>query len=103
MPKAITAMARKLAALIYRMLKYGTQDVDKGMEHYEAKYRETRLQYLRCQVWCPTKQPWSTRRSMKNSPFCCPQMNFPQAKNSVFRCFHNALTPKHMLRVFMGS
>jgi transposase len=49
-PKAITAMARKLAALIYRMLKYGTQDVDKGMEHYEAKYRETRLQYLRCQA-----------------------------------------------------
>jgi len=50
MPKAITAMARKLAVLIYRMLKYGTQYVDKGREHYEAKYRETKLQYLRSQA-----------------------------------------------------
>jgi hypothetical protein len=50
MPKAITAMARKLAVLIYRMLKYGTQYVDKGMEHYETKYRETKLQYLRSQA-----------------------------------------------------
>jgi len=50
MPKAITAMARKLAVLIYRMLKYGSQYVDKGMEHYEAKYRETKLQYLRSQA-----------------------------------------------------
>jgi transposase len=50
MPKAITAMARKLAVLIYRMLKYGTQYVDKGMAHYEAKYRETKLQYLRSQA-----------------------------------------------------
>jgi hypothetical protein len=32
------------------MLKYGTQYVDKGMEHYEAKYRETKLQYLRSQA-----------------------------------------------------
>ena len=30
MPKAITAMARKLAVLVYRMPKYGTQYVDKG-------------------------------------------------------------------------
>jgi len=43
MPKAITAKARKLAVLIYRMPKYGTQYVNKGMEHYEAKYRETKL------------------------------------------------------------
>jgi transposase len=50
MPKAITAMARKLAVLLYRMLKYGTQYVDKGMEHYEAKYQETKVQYLRAQA-----------------------------------------------------
>ena len=50
MPKAITAMARKLAVLIYRMLKYGTQYVDKGMEHYEAKYQATKVQYLRAQA-----------------------------------------------------
>ena len=46
MPKAITAMAHKLAILIYRMLKYGSEYVDKGMEHYERKYQETKLQYL---------------------------------------------------------
>ena len=50
MPKAITAMARKLAVLIYRMLKYGTQYVDKGMQHYEAKYQATKVQYLRAQA-----------------------------------------------------
>ena len=46
MPKAITAMAHKLAILIYRMLKYGSEYVDKGMEHYERKYQETKFQYL---------------------------------------------------------
>jgi transposase len=30
-PKAITAMAHRLARLVYRMLKYGQQFVDKGM------------------------------------------------------------------------
>src|ERR1700675_5122893 len=33
MPKAITAMARKLAVPIYRMLKNETQYMDKGMQH----------------------------------------------------------------------
>jgi transposase len=50
MPKAITAMARKLAVLVYRMIKYGTQYVDKGMQHYEAKYQATKVQYLRAQA-----------------------------------------------------
>lgn len=50
MPKAITAMARKLAVLIYRMLKYGSDYVDKGMQHYQRKYQETKLQYLRRQA-----------------------------------------------------
>ena len=31
-PKAITAMAHKLARLVYRMLKFGQQYVDKGMD-----------------------------------------------------------------------
>ena len=39
MPKAITAMARKLAVLIYRMLKFGSAYVDKGMAYYEQKYQ----------------------------------------------------------------
>ena len=50
MPKAITAMARKLAVLVYRMLKYGTQYVDIGMQLYEAKYQASKIQYLRTQA-----------------------------------------------------
>ena len=42
-PKAITAMARKLACLFYRLIKHGQQYVDKGMEYYEARYREQQI------------------------------------------------------------
>jgi transposase len=45
-PKAITAMARKLACLFYRLLKHGQQYVDKGMEYYEARYREQQIRSL---------------------------------------------------------
>lgn len=45
-PKAITAMAHTLARLIYRMLKFGTQYVDKGMQHYETQHRERQLKWL---------------------------------------------------------
>jgi transposase len=34
-PKAITAMAHKLARLVYRMLKWGHEYVDKGLQYYE--------------------------------------------------------------------
>lgn len=46
-PKAITAMAHKLARLVYRMMKYGSNYVDKGIAHYEAKYHQTKLAWLR--------------------------------------------------------
>jgi transposase len=49
-PKAITAMAHKLARLIYRMLRYGQQYVDKGMQHYEQKYREQRIKWIKKQA-----------------------------------------------------
>ena len=39
-PKAITATAHKLAKLIYRMLKFGEDYVDKGQEYYEKQYQE---------------------------------------------------------------
>jgi transposase len=42
-PKAITAMARKLACLFYRLVKHGQQYVDKGSEYYEARYREQQV------------------------------------------------------------
>jgi transposase len=45
-PKAITAMARKLACLFYRLIKRGQQYVDKGTEYYEAKYREQQIRSL---------------------------------------------------------
>jgi len=49
-PKAITAMAHKLARLVYRMLKYGQQYVDKGMQHYEQKFREQRIKWIKKQA-----------------------------------------------------
>jgi transposase len=45
-PKAITAMAHRLARLVYRMLKYGQQFVDKGMEYYEQRYRNQQVHLL---------------------------------------------------------
>ena len=45
-PKAITAMAHRLARLVYRMLKYGQAYVDKGTEYYEQRYREQQIQFL---------------------------------------------------------
>lgn len=45
-PKALTAMAAKLARLIYRMMKYGQEYVDKGTAHYEHKHREQQLKFL---------------------------------------------------------
>ncbi len=45
-PKAITAMAHKLARLIYRMMKFGTGYVDKGMTAYESKYKQQQMKWL---------------------------------------------------------
>jgi transposase len=45
-PKAITAMARKLACLYYRLIKHGQQYVDKGTAYYESKYREQQIRAL---------------------------------------------------------
>lgn len=42
-PKAITAMAHKLARLVYRLLRYGHEYVDKGTAHYEEKLKELRV------------------------------------------------------------
>ncbi len=44
--KAITATARKLACLIYRMLKYGMAYVDDGQQQYEQRYQEQQLKSL---------------------------------------------------------
>jgi transposase len=39
-PKAITATARKLACLVYRMLRYGMEYTDLGQQQYEQRYQE---------------------------------------------------------------
>jgi transposase len=46
-PKAITAMAHKLARLVYRMLRWGHDYVDKGMQYYEERHRQQQLQWLK--------------------------------------------------------
>jgi transposase len=46
-PKAITAMAHRLARLVYRMLKCGQQYVDKGAEYYERRNRQQQVEFLR--------------------------------------------------------
>ena len=45
-PKAITAMAHKLACLVYRMLKWGHEYVDKGLQYYENRHREQQIRLL---------------------------------------------------------
>jgi transposase len=41
-PKAITALAHKLAKLIYSILKYGSEYVELGVEAYESRYKKRR-------------------------------------------------------------
>ena len=38
-PKAFTAMAHKLARIVYRMLRYGEDYVDRGTALYEEQFR----------------------------------------------------------------
>ncbi len=45
-PKAITAMAHTLARLVYRMLKYGQDYVDKGMEFYQQRYQQQQIKWM---------------------------------------------------------
>jgi transposase len=45
-PKAITAMAHTLARLVYRMLKYGQDYVDKGMEFYQQRYQKQQINWM---------------------------------------------------------
>lgn len=45
-PKAITAMASHLAKLIYRMIKFGQEYVDRGAEQYQEKFRQQTRRWL---------------------------------------------------------
>jgi transposase len=46
-PVAVKAMAAKLARLVYRMLRYGMQFVDRGAMFYEARHRQHQINFLR--------------------------------------------------------
>jgi transposase len=46
-PVAIKAMAAKLARLVYRMLRYGMNYVDQGMEFYQAQHRKLQIRSLK--------------------------------------------------------
>jgi hypothetical protein len=39
-------MAHKLARLVYRLLKFGHEYVDKGLQYYEQKYRDQQIALL---------------------------------------------------------
>lgn len=45
-PRAITAVAHKLAHLIYALLTKGTEYVDQGELYYEERYRQRALHHL---------------------------------------------------------
>lgn len=45
-PVAVTAMARKLAIIVYKMLRDGQPYVDRGAEYYDARYRERVIKNL---------------------------------------------------------
>jgi transposase len=49
-PKAITATARKLACMFYRLLKYGQDYVERGVAAYERKYNEIMVTNLQKQA-----------------------------------------------------
>jgi transposase len=46
-PKAIAAKAHKLARLVYRMLRFGQEYVDRGTQYYEKKYPERQIELLK--------------------------------------------------------
>ena len=45
-PKAVTAVAHKLARLIYTMLTKGEEYTDKGQDYFEERYRQRVLWHL---------------------------------------------------------
>jgi len=47
---AVFASARKLATLIYRLLRWGQPYVDQGAEAYEKRYREIRIKSLKAKA-----------------------------------------------------
>lgn len=45
-PKAITATARKIACIFYRLLKFGQDYVEKGVAYYEQQFQQRVVGHL---------------------------------------------------------
>ena len=76
-PKAITDMAHKLAVLVYRMLGWGHEYVDKGMQYYEERHREQQIRLLksgpRNSDWRSSERPGLLIRGrfLESAITCC--------------------------------
>jgi len=46
-PKAITAVAHKLAVIVFNMLKNGTEYIESGQDYYEEQYKDRIIKNLR--------------------------------------------------------
>ena len=46
-PKAVTAVAHKLAKIVYGMLKYGKPYIDQGAHYYQERYHQQLVSNLR--------------------------------------------------------
>ena len=46
-PKAVTAVAHKLAKIVYGMLKYGKPYIDQGADYYQERYHQQLVNHLR--------------------------------------------------------
>ena len=60
---AVFATARKLATLVYRLLRWGQAYVDQGAEAYERRYQERRINGLKS-----TAQQLGYGLTLKTSP-----------------------------------
>jgi hypothetical protein len=56
-------MAAKLARLVYRMLRYGMQYVDKGAATYQEQHRQLQIKQLKWKA-----APWDTNSSEFQRP-----------------------------------
>lgn len=88
-PKAITAMARKLACLFYRLLTRGQQYVDRGADYYESRHRDQQVRFLIKQGHKLGLQVLAPEGLSHNSPFGFwrARLTFGLKGDPASRCF----------------
>jgi hypothetical protein len=70
---AVFATARKLAILIYRMLKYGQDYFDEGAQAYDKRFQQQRLRSITTRTTL-TRVPKPTTSDSSNSAFAPSQL-----------------------------